>query len=152
GVRFGAGIRGLTRDSHLRTRSAEKREFHGPSADSATSCARCRQGGRPTVNRANQIVRVGFLLAGLNLGSAHLTQAQQDTDHTLQAMRDEMARAKTRLELTIPGTDQPVRPYYIEYRLLDLEVRQVVAQFGTVLSSTRTRNRFMDVEARVGSY
>src|SRR6266851_3962666 len=79
-------------------------------------------------------------------------QAQQDNDHTLQAMRDEMARAKTRLELKIPGTDQPVRPYYLEYRLLDLEVRQVVAQFGTILSSTRARNRFMDVEARVGSY
>src|SRR6267142_782028 len=79
-------------------------------------------------------------------------QAQQDNDHTLQAMRDEMARAKSRLELKIPGTDQPVRPYYLEYRLLDLEVRQVVAQFGTILSSTRTRNRFMDVEARVGSY
>jgi len=67
-------------------------------------------------------------------------------------MRDEMARAKTRLELKIPGTDQPVRPYFVEYRLLDLDVRQVVAQFGTILSSTRARNRFMDVEARVGSY
>jgi predicted Zn-dependent protease len=67
-------------------------------------------------------------------------------------MRDEMARGKTRLELKIPGTDQPVRPYYLEYRLLDLDVRQVVAQFGSILSSTQSRNRFMDVEARVGSY
>ena len=81
-----------------------------------------------------------------------MVQAQQDNDHTLQAMRDEMARGKTRLELKIPGTDQPVRPYYLEYRLLDLDVRQVVAQFGTILSSTQSRNRFMDVEARVGSY
>jgi hypothetical protein len=70
----------------------------------------------------------------------------------MQAMRDEMARAKTRLELKIPNVDQPVRPYYVEYRLLDLEVREVVAEFGTLLSSTHTRNRFMDVEARVGSY
>jgi hypothetical protein len=83
---------------------------------------------------------------------ASFAQAEQDNDHTLQAMRDEMTRAKTRLELKIPGTDQPVRPYYLEYRLLDLDVRQVVAQFGTILSSTRSRNRFMDVEARVGSY
>jgi len=65
-------------------------------------------------------------------------------------MRDEMARAKTRLELKIPNIDQPVRPYYVEYRLLDLEVREVVAEYGTLLSSTHTRNRFMDVEARVG--
>jgi predicted Zn-dependent protease len=67
-------------------------------------------------------------------------------------MRDEMARSKTRLELMIPGTDHPVRPFYVEYRLLDLEVREVVAEFGTLLSSTQTRNRFMNVEARVGSY
>ena len=95
---------------------------------------------------------VSLFFPVLSCGVASLAQAQQDNDHTLQAMRDEMARAKTRLELKIPGTDQPVRPYYVEYRLLDLDVRQVVAQFGTILSSTRARNRFMDVEARVGSY
>jgi predicted Zn-dependent protease len=80
------------------------------------------------------------------------TRAQQDNDHTLQSMRDEMARAKSRLELTIPNTEQPVRPYYIEYRLLDLDVREVVAEFGALLSSTHLRNRVMIVEARVGSY
>ena len=95
---------------------------------------------------------VNLFFAVLSCGVVSLAQAQQDKDHTLQAMRDEMARAKTRLELKIPGTDQPVRPYFVEYRLLDLDVRQVVAQFGTILSSTRARNRFMDVEARVGSY
>jgi len=67
-------------------------------------------------------------------------------------MRDEMARSKTRLELKIPGTQQPVRPYYVEYRLLDLDVREIVAEFGTLLTTTRGRNRFMNVEARVGNY
>ena len=76
----------------------------------------------------------------------------QDNDQTLRAMRDEMARSKTRLELKIPGTNEPVKPYYVEYRLLDLDVREVVGQFGTLLTSTHTRNRFMDVEARVGNY
>jgi len=92
-----------------------------------------------------------FLIAMVS-GAAAGAQAPQDNDHTLQAMRDEMNRAKTRLELKIPNIDRPVRPYYLEYRLLDLEVREVVAEFGTILSSTQTRNRFMDVEARVGSY
>src|SRR5207248_9427536 len=69
-----------------------------------------------------------------------------------QAMRDEMARAKARLELKFPGTDEPVRPYYLEYRLLDLDVREIVGEFGALMTSTHTRNRFMDVEARVGSY
>src|SRR5215469_5801707 len=81
-----------------------------------------------------------------------LAQAPADNDHTLAAMRDEMARAKTRLEIKFPGTNEPVRPYYIEYRLLDLDVRQVVAQFGALMNTAHTRNRFMDVQARVGNY
>jgi TldD protein len=109
-------------------------------------------------------VKRSSLLLGLALFAAAVTlttaipavaepqAATQDNDQTLRAMRDEMARSKTRLELKIPGTDQPVRPYYVEYRLLDLDVKEVTAQFGTLLSSTHTRNRFMNVEARVGSY
>jgi TldD protein len=76
----------------------------------------------------------------------------KDNDQTLRAMRDEMARAKTRLELKIPGTDQPVRPYYVEYRVLDLDFREISGEFGTLLSSNHARSRFMDVEARVGNY
>jgi predicted Zn-dependent protease len=87
-------------------------------------------------------------------GCALTARAQNpnDNDQTLRAMRDEMARAKARLELKIPGTDQPVRPYYLEYRLLDLDVREVSAEFGALLGTTHTRNRVMNVQARVGSY
>ena len=101
---------------------------------------------------AGRMTGAAFLLAALSCATAGLALAQQDNDHTLQAMRDEMARSKARLELKIPSTDQPVRPYYIEYRLLDLDVREIVAEFGTLLSSTHTRNRFMNVAARVGNY
>src|ERR1700722_6766876 len=79
-------------------------------------------------------------------------RAQKDNDQTLRAMHDEMERSKTRLELKIPGTDQPVRPYYVEYRLLDLDFREISGEFGTLLSSNHSRSRFMDVEARVGNY
>ncbi len=93
-----------------------------------------------------------ILLVTIFNGTTIAAQATQDNDQTLRAMRAEMARSKTRLELKIPGTDDPVRPYYVEYRLLDLEVREVVAEFGALLTSTHTRNRFMKVEARVGNY
>ncbi len=99
-----------------------------------------------------RIAAVAFLLAALSWAKADVALAQQDNDHTLQAMRDEMARSKSRLELKIPNTDQPVRPFYVEYRLLDLDVREIVTEFGTLLSSIHTRNRFMNVAARVGSY
>ena len=98
------------------------------------------------------MAKAAFLLAVCSCASSAVARAQQDNDHTLQAMRDEMARSKARLELQIPNTDQTVRPFYIEYRLLDLDVREVVAEFGDLLTSTHVRNRFMNVDARVGSY
>ncbi len=84
--------------------------------------------------------------------AAQETKEPKDTDQTLSAMRDEMARSKTRLELKIPGTDTPVRPYYVEYRLLDLDFREISGEFGALLNSNHSRSRFMDVEARVGNY
>jgi TldD protein len=108
------------------------------------------------VNRAQKAISIAILGTIMSCfapaGSQAAAPAPQDNDQTLRAMRDEMTRSKSRLELKIPGTNQPVRPYYVEYRLLDLDVKQVVAQFGTLMTSTHTRNRFMDVEARVGTY
>ena len=63
-----------------------------------------------------------------------------------------MARAKTRLELKLPQSDKPVRPYYVEYRLLDLDVREVVGQFGALVNTNRNRSRVMNVSARIGDY
>jgi len=77
--------------------------------------------------------------------------AASDSDHTLAAMQDELDRAKARLELTIPGTNQPARPYFIQYRVLDLDVRTIVAEFGALVASTHGRNRIMSVDVRVGS-
>lgn len=94
---------------------------------------------------------LAILFAGA-AASAMNAQTPSDNDQTLRAMRDEMARAKTRLELKIPQSDKPVRPYYMEFRLLDLDVREVVAQYGALVSSTHNRNRVMNVAARVGDY
>jgi len=107
------------------------------------------------VKRVNGIARLALFAAAWSCAivtPAQTSQTPKDNDHTLQAMRDEMARSKTRLELQIPGSAQPQRPYYLEYRLLDLDVREVVAEFGALLSTSHTRNRFMDVAARVGDY
>jgi TldD protein len=104
------------------------------------------------VKRTQAMAAFVLFAATIFSGAAKAAQTAQDNDQTLRALRDEMARAKSRLELKIPGTDEPVRPYYVEYRLLDLEVREVVAEFGTLLSSTHIRNRSMNVGARVGSY
>lgn len=113
------------------------------------------------MNRTRILVAFALLAGTLTCAVTSLAQASSattrvpsssDNDHTLQAMKDEMARSKARLEIQIPGAPQPQRPYYLEYRLLDLDVREVVGEFGALMSSTHTRQRYMDVEARVGSY
>jgi len=73
--------------------------------------------------------------------------APADNDQTLRAMHDELERSRNRLQL-----EGVKKPFYIEYRLLDLDVRSVTATFGALVSSTTTRNRFMDVNVRVGDY
>ena len=78
--------------------------------------------------------------------------APTDSDKTLAAMQDEMDRSRQRLELKIPDKSEPARPYYIQYRLLDLNVRTIVAEFGALVSSTSGRNRIMSVDVRVGDY
>ena len=73
--------------------------------------------------------------------------AANDPDKTLASMHDELERSRTRLSL--PGQE---KPYYIEYRLLDTDERTIVAEFGSIVSSTTTRNRYMSVDVRVGNY
>jgi len=70
-----------------------------------------------------------------------------EKDLTLHAMHDEMERARARLVL--PGAD---KPFYIEYRLLDLDIRSINASFGALLSDTVSKGRFMSVDVRVGNY
>jgi len=96
--------------------------------------------------------RIGKALLLLALLAAVPVRAQVraqpgDADQTLRAMRDEMERSRQRLQ--IAGLE---RPYYIEYRLLDLDVRTISASFGALISSTTTRNRIMSVDVRVGDY
>ncbi len=76
-----------------------------------------------------------------------LTIPPGDKDQTLRAMRDEMERSRTRLVL--PGVE---KPFYIEYRLIDVDLRTVTASFGALLSSSTSRIRRMVVDVRVGNY
>ncbi len=62
-------------------------------------------------------------------------------------MRDEMARSVSRMQ--IPGAE---KPFYIQYQLLDLDIREITGSFGALLSSSTTRNRFMLLGVRIGDY
>src|SRR5258708_2199561 len=159
--------------------SPEEGNLHRQAADLAATWPR-PEGGAPMncskrrrMNNEMKISKFDFLLAFtavaalalISAGPANaapprhpaatMAQPQQtaaaDSDKTLAAMQDELDRARTRLELTIPGTNEPARPYYVQYRILDLDVRTIVAEFGALVSSTRGRNRIMSVDVRVGN-
>lgn len=89
---------------------------------------------------------LALIIAALTLVFVRPAGAQNDNDHTLEAMQDEMNRSVARLQL-----DSQKKPYYIEYRILDVDVRSITASFGTLFSSTHQRNRFMAVNVRVGT-
>lgn len=92
------------------------------------------------------VVRLALLVAAFALAFVRPAAAQNDNDHTLEAMQDEMNRSVARLQL-----DSQQKPYYIEYRILDVDVRSITSSFGTLFSSTHQRNRFMAVNVRVGT-
>jgi TldD protein len=99
------------------------------------------------------VKRILSVIAAAAFASLILTsgvRAQQQisgNDRTLQAMHDEIERSRSRLQ--IPGQE---KPFYIEYRLLDLDLRTVTASFGALVTTNTSHNRFMDVDIRVGNY
>ena len=100
-------------------------------------------------NFLSRFAVAAMLCAAFAVGSTAQVQRATpgDSDQTLRAMRDELERSKERLR-----QGELDRPFYIEYRLMDVDVRSVVASFGAIVTSTTTKNRFMAVDVRVGDY
>ncbi|MGA8223379.1 MAG: metallopeptidase TldD-related protein [Candidatus Acidiferrales bacterium] len=73
--------------------------------------------------------------------------ASAASDPILQAMREELARSKAQLKMdNVPG------PYYIEYRISDVEGYEAEAAFGALRESQRSHQRIVRVVVRVGDY
>ena len=94
-----------------------------------------------------------WLLLCLLFALPFVTRAQQSaakpagSDPILQAMREELDRSKSRLHM-----DNVPAPYYIEYRLTDVEQYQAEAAFGVLREEQRAHQRFVRVVVRVGDY
>ena len=73
--------------------------------------------------------------------------AAATSDPVLQAMREELARSKSQLKMeNVPP------PYYIEYRVTDLDSYEAEAAFGALRQAQRSRARSARVVVRVGDY
>lgn len=75
------------------------------------------------------------------------TRADAEKDPVLKAMLAEMDRSKAGLELK--GFE---KPYFIEYRIEDVDSFETRAEFGATEGSTRTHDRVARVTVRVGDY
>ena len=91
-----------------------------------------------------------ILAAGLAAAAAAVivsAQSASPADPVLQAMRDEIQRART---LSIPGLEEP--PYFIQYVLDQEESFNVSASLGGLVTRRHDHFRSPDVSVRVGSY
>ena len=68
-------------------------------------------------------------------------------DLVLAAMRAELDRSKAQLKM-----EQVAAPYYIEYRVSDLDGYSAEASFGALRVDARSRFRFLRVVVRIGDY
>jgi len=75
------------------------------------------------------------------------TSGNPNDDPVLQAMREEIERSKNYLKL-----DHVAAPYYIEYRIFDVDDYTAEASFGALRSQLRSRSRILHVSVRVGDY
>jgi TldD protein len=122
------------------------RPLDGPRPAAASGPAATVKTSTPAISIAPVNGFPGLKIQAGQAESQPASQAVQDDD-TLRAMKDEMARSQARLQTADLG-----KPYYIAYRLLDVQIRAVTADFGSIVNSTTSRSRFMLVSVRMGDY
>jgi len=82
--------------------------------------------------------------AAKSLAAAH---AAANGDPLLEALLTELERSKAQLKM-----DQVAAPYYIEYRVSDVEEFLAEAAFGALRENQKVHVRVMRVVVRVGDY
>ena len=106
--------------------------------------------GRPRPSARKQAFAIAVALIALlvtSIAQAKDAPASADQDPILQAMRAELERSKSALKL-----EGMAAPYYIDYRVTDMDTHAAEAAFGAVRTDVRLRFRFLRVVVRVGDY
>jgi predicted Zn-dependent protease len=90
---------------------------------------------------------LSFATIAPHLVSAETTRTDAEKDPVLKAMLDELDRSMTHLQL--PGFE---KPYFIEYRLEDVQDFETRAMFGDTEGSHHGHARIARITVRVGDY
>lgn len=91
-----------------------------------------------------------FLMAGSPFGAAAQQKqlpADAASDPVLRALQAELARSKAQLKM-----DNVDSPFYIEYRVFDVEQLEASAAYGALRDQNRTRIRLIRAVVRLGDY
>ncbi len=83
-----------------------------------------------------------FCSTGVQLHAVDMPQ-----DPLLRALKEEMERSKAKLKM-----ENVAAPYYIEYRVTELDDFEANAAFGALRSQQRGSGRFLRVVVRIGDY
>lgn len=86
-------------------------------------------------------------LAAPLLRAAEATRADAERDPVLKAMLTELDRSKTELQLK-----DFQKPYFLQYRVEDIDDYETRAAFGATVGSSRGRVRIVRVTVLVGDY
>ena len=91
------------------------------------------------------LISCAILLCGLPTSARAANSASGDV--VLRALREEMERSKAKLKLeNVPA------PYYIEYRVTEIDQFEASAVFGALRNQQHNRGRLLRVVVRVGDY
>jgi len=102
---------------------------------------------KPALLLIGRRILLGLAIVASFLPAAFAQKAVVSDDPVLVAMRAELERSKSRLKM-----DQVAAPYYIEYRVFDVDQFGAEAAFGALRGDVRTRFRFLRVVVRIGDY
>ena len=64
----------------------------------------------------------------------------------MQALKSELSRS-----IEVLG-EEPVPPYFLSFEVTEQDTASVTGSYGVLIRSNRQRNRFLDVDLRVGGY
>ena len=95
-----------------------------------------------------RLIPLLVVLLGISGAFASETKSSPASDdHILRALRTEMDRSKTRLKL-----ENSPAPYFIGYRVVDIDDWEADAALGGMRSESHSRIRFLMVQVRLGDY
>jgi len=88
----------------------------------------------------------GILCSVVLAAAFFVMRAQPASPPVLAAMQAELARTREKLK------SQPVPPYYISYEIVETHSVAVAGEFGKIEGSSENRNRYLDIDLRIGDY